>query len=400
MRYLFLLGALLFAVVACQKPANELDVDTNLPLETGAGNLPRVWSVTPSLVGMLQDDDPDVAGVQATVMVRFLDFMDPGSVTDNVSVLNTTTNLLVNGLDVFYNADARTLYVRHSNWAQSSAYLLTLGTGGARNRWGKPLDGNGNRTEEATPYDDFLTTFYTSGSSPDSCVSTIPPRVRTFDPDTEAIDDTMPEISISFTLAMDTTTLVPANFLLKDTTGSSVPLQRVWVTENAVAFRPRAGSPLLYGMKCTMTITSRAVLARGLPRTPGHVLNLDADGDGPEENEPDYESHFLCDTVDAPDVDGVSTTNNGLFFDFNDDMDETTLTSANVRVFDSEGFVPGTFVFLRVYGDTRLAYYFSRPVGGTLRAFVSSEVKSKNGRRLDANDNGIGGEPGDDYWWP
>ncbi len=399
MKRLFLLGALLLAV-ACQKPANELDVDTNLPLETGAGNLPRVWSVTPSLRGMLQDDNPDVAGVQATVMVRFRDFMDPASVTDNVSVLNTTTNLLLNGLETWYNADARTLYLRHSNWAQSSAYLLTIGTGGARNRWGKPLDGNGNRTEEGTPYDDFLTTFYTSGTTPDSCVSTMPPVVQTFDPDTEAIDDTMPDITISFSELMDTTTLTTANFLLKDTTGSSVPLERVWVNDMAVCFRPRAGSPLLYGMKYTMTVTSSAVRARGLPRTPGHVLLLDADADGPEENEPDYLSYFLCDTLDAPNVDGITPTNNGLLFDFNDDMDETTLTSANVRAFDRDGYVPGTFVFMRVSGDTRLAYYFSRPVNGTLRAFVSNEVKAKNGRRLDANDNGIGGEPQDDYWWP
>jgi hypothetical protein len=399
MRNLLLLGAAVLAVVACQKPANELDVDTDLPLETGAGNLPQVGSVTPSLQGMLLDDNPDVAGVQATVMVRFRDFMDPGSVTSNVSVLNTTTNLLVSGLDVSYNADARTLYVRHENWAQSSAYLLTIGTGGARNRWGKPLDGNGNRTEEGTPYDDFLTTFYTSGSNPDSCVATVPPRINTFDPDTEAIDDTMPDITVSFTTGMDTTTLVPANFLLTDGTGSSVPLERVWVTETAVSFKPRAGSPLLWGKTYSMTVTSGAVLAKALPRTPGHVLSLDGDGDGAEENEPNYQSYFLCDTLDAPEAD-VTPATNGLFFDFNDDMDETTLTPENVRAFDAEGYVPGTFVFLRVNGDTRIGYYFSRPVSGTLRAFVAREVRAKNGRQLDSNNNGIGGEPWDDYWWP
>jgi hypothetical protein len=62
--------------------------------------------------------------------------------------------------------------------------------------------------------------------------------------------------------------------------------------------------------------------------------------------------------------------------------------------------VPGTFVFLRENGDTKLGYYFSRPVNGSLRAFVAKAVKAKNGRYLDADGNGIGNEPWDDYWWP
>jgi len=395
---LLLVAALLFAM-SCSKKDNPLLLDTNLPLGTGAGNLPYVTGVAPQNGWQLMDDDPHTAGIQATVAVTFSDYMDEASVLSGVSVLNTTTGEAVAGLSISYNADARKLFVRHTDWTRSAAYLLVLAPGGAKNRWNVPLDGNRNGKADGDPYDNALSTFYTEGSSPDSCVSTAPPTVTSITPDTTRITETLPDISVAFSAAMDSTTLVSDNFKLLSVTGSSVQLDRTWFSTWQVGFRPR--SPLRYGDMYTITVVGAGVRADALRNTPQYLLLLDGDYDGPDQNEPDFKSYFLCDTLRAPTV-SVTSIGNGTRFDFTELMDESTLDAQNVRTFDAGGYVPGTMVYSRNApgNNTRIDYYFSRPTQGGHRAFVSRQVTSAANRMLDGqpSPNGIGGEPWDDFW--
>jgi hypothetical protein len=398
---LLLVAALLLAV-SCSKKDNPLLLDTNLPLGTGAGNLPYVTGVAPQNRYQLMDDDPHTAGIQATVEVTFSDYMDEASVISSVSVLNTTTGEAVAGLSTSYNADARKLFVRHTDWTRSVAYLLVLATGGAKNRWNVPLDGNRNGIAAGAPYDDALSTFYTEGSSPDSCVSTAPPSVTGITPDTVRITETLPGITVQFSAKMDTTTLVSDNFKLFSETGSSVQLDRTGFTPWSVSFTPR--SPLRFGDMYTITVVGAGVRADALKNTPQYLLLLDGDYDGPDQNEPDFKSYFLCDTVWAPTV-SVTSIGNGMRFDFTELMDESTLGAQNVRTFDAGGYVPGTMVYSRNApgNSTRIDYYFSRPTQGGHRAFVSRLVESTADRMLDGRPStpygiGIGGEPWDDFW--
>ena len=304
----------------------------------------------------------------------------------------------VTGLDVSYEADARKLYIRHRDWTESAAYLLTLSSGLARNRWGTPLDGNRNGKADGSPYDDELTTFYTQGSSSDSCVPTWPPAIQEIDPDTVRMADTLVAIAVWFDSEMDTTTLVLSNFSLVRDDGAPVTLTRFSVSPYRVSLMPAAG--LSFGHRYTFTILESTVKSKAPANTPAYLLNVDTDNDGPEAAEPGFTSYFLCDTVAPPEVEAEHYADR-VEFDFTKVMDATTLTLENIRVFDGAGYVPGSLVVTNdAPGNlTRVCYYFSRPTDGNLRAFVSRVTKARSGAQLDGSFNGIGGEPWDDYWW-
>lgn len=393
------LGLLLIA--GCKQAENQLHPDLGLPLGTGAGNLTFVEQVTPNNATLLADDNPTVTGIQATIVITFSDFMDRSSILPAVSVINATTGEPVQNLVTSYSDDARKLFVRHEAWTSNSSYLLCIATGGARNRWGRPLDGNRNGTAEPSPYDDYFTTFYTTGSTPDSCINIQPPRVTAVVPDTARITDTLPLVRITYSRPMDTLTLKPVNFRLLSNTGASVQLDSVTIVPTQATFRPR--SPLRFGDTYRLVLIDTAIRARGLRNSPAHLLRLDTDNDGPEPTEPEWSSYFLCDTVPSPTV-TVSPITGGRRFQFSVRMDTASLLPSRIRLFDNRGYVPGTFnyPFGCADGVLTLDYFYSRPVSGSVRAFVAKEISSTKGRMLDgqATPNGIGGEPWDDYWSP
>jgi hypothetical protein len=397
MRKALLIPLLLLAVFGCKKLDNPLSPDTDLPLGTGAGNLPTVTQVEPAYRDELMDEQPGDTGIQATVVVTFSDYMDPDSVVKSAKVTNTRTGQVVTGLDVSYEADARKLYIRHTAWAPNSAYLLTLTSDLARNRWGTPLDGNHNGKADGSPYDDALSTFYTQGSDPDSCVPTQPPTIDYIDPDTIRMADTLIAIAVWFNSEMDTTTFVLSNFRLVRDDGDPVALTLFSVSPYYVTFMPAAG--LSFGHRYTFTILASAVKGKAPANTPAYLLDLDTDYDGPEAAEPGLTSYFLCDTVAPPEVEATDFADR-CEFDFTAVMDAVTLTPENIRAFDGVGYIPGSLIVTNdAPGNlTRVYYYFSRPTDGNLKVFVSRTTASKGGAQLDGSGNGIGGEPWDDFW--
>jgi hypothetical protein len=403
--FIILIAVLLF--IACKQENILPPVNTDLPT-IGAGNFPYVQNVSPQNRALLTDDDPDTSGIQATVVVTFSDFMDPESFSGNVKVMNTTTGDSVPGIKVSYNKEARKLYVRSEGWSSSSAYLLRLVCGGIKNRYGTILDGNRDGVDDGSPYDDYITTFYTTGSASDSCVPTTPPVITSVSPDTERITNPRPTITITFSTGMDTANL--ANYLTNfklfkgSVAGDPVPIDTVYCTPNIISFKLKQTSDsLLNGNKYYFVIKSANLKAKYPRNTPDYLLPLDADYDGPEPNEPDFVWYFLYDTIAPPTVSDEAITN-GRRFNFSKRMDETTLNQENIKVFDATGYVPGTFVILnRTVGNvvmTSVEYYFERTTNGPFKVFVAKNVKSTKGRMLDSNGNGIGGEDNDDYWNP
>lgn len=401
---ILLIGIILF--FACKQENLLPPIDTDLPT-VGSGNFPYVSSVSPQNRSILSDDDPDTSGIQASVVVTFSDFMNPESFSGNVKVMNTTTGDSVPNIKVNYNKEARKLYIRSEGWSSSSAYLLRLITAGIKNRYGTFLDGDRDGIADGSPYDDYLTTFYTSGSASDSCVAIIPPRITAITPDTERITNPQPTITITFSAGMDTTNC--ANYITNfklfkgSPTGDPVPIDTVSCTPIQISFKLKQPSDsLLNGNRYYFVITSANLKAKYPRNTPDYLLPLDSDYDGPEPSEPNFTWYFLYDTIAPPTVSHEPITN-GRRFNFSKRMDETTLTSENIKVFDATGYVPGTFVILNRTTDnvtTSVEYYFERTTNGPIKVFVSKNVKSTKGRMLDSNRNGIGGEDNDDYWNP
>jgi len=392
---------LVLAFVGCQQN-NPLTGNTDQPLGTGAGNLPTVVRVVPANAGFLSDDNPDAPGIQGTIEITFSDYMDQASLTDaNVTVLNTTTGDEVQGLRINYLAEARTLFIRSEDWASGSEFLVTLASGGAKNSYGTALDGNGNGRNDGSPYDHFLTTFYVAGGNPAHCVPTVRPTIRAISPDTVRITQFRPSIRVQFTGPMDTLTLKspegnPRNIQLAPAQGNSLPLNLVTASRWELTVVPKES--LLMGRKYVVTLSSSNIKADYPEHTPEYLKTLDPLGDGAQASEPDLVWYFVFDTLVPPQVDDVNETADGVEIVFTTLMDTTTLTTATVQVYDEDGYVPGRLRIFRTTGNvTRLDYYFSRPVSGASRVFVSHLVGSATGLLLDTNGNGIGGEPTDDY---
>jgi hypothetical protein len=401
---ILLFGVILFFACKQENPFPAYDPD--LPT-IGAGNFPYVMSVDPANRGLLSDDDPDTSGIQANVVVNFSDFMDGATFSGNVTVTNTTTGDVVPSVVISYNKEARKLYIHSEGWSSSSAYLLRLVSGGIKNRFGTVLDGDRDGKNDGSPYDDYITTFYTSGSASDSCVATTVPIITSISPDTVRITTPQPDMTINFSTGMDTTNLTDfiASFKLHkgSETGDAVPMDTVYCTPYAIQFKlKQASDSLINGTKYFFVINSANLKAKYLRHTPDYLLPLDADYDGPEPTEPNFVWYFLYDTIAPPTV-SDDPMSNGRKFNFSTRMDETTLTAENIKVFDAMGYIPGTFVILNRNTDnvtTSVEYYFERGANVPFKVFVSKNVKSNKNRMLDSNGNGIGGEEKDDYWNP
>jgi hypothetical protein len=397
--------ALIFAfslllIIACQKAENIFGIDPGLPDGTGAGNLPMVVNIDPANGAQMTDHDGTVSGIQGEFQITFSDYMDEATLTTaNIEILNTTTNSTITGVTAEYFPEIRTLFIYIDELPSGSGYLLTLS--GMTNRYGSPLEFDGDNFDDGTPYDDFLSTFWTTGIT-DTLVDITWPQIASVDPYLERTSDQQPVITIDFSntgmFGMDDNTLGTSNFSLVNSSGTAYPLTQLSVSGSQVRFQPTGTLPL--GDNYTLTITCSNIEKIVKSTTPDYLPVLDGNGNGPEATEPDTGGYFRVDTVIPPQV-SVAGITGGAMFTFSRLIDETTIDLNSIRVFDDAGFVPGE---LRIYTDaghnyTMVDYYFMRATSGMPDAFVSRDIKdATKDYYLDGDGNEIGGEPWDDYW--
>jgi len=405
MKRLLTLTGILLLVIACQKAENILSPDPDLPQGTGAGNLPTVTGISPANYAQMTDQNGSTPGIQGLITVTFSDYMEPSSVTkkDNIIILDVRTNTQIpaDKITTEYYQETRTLYISISDVPDSGSFLLRLvsGADGMKNLYGSPLDGDNDNFADGTPYDDYHSTFWTAPLS-DTLVATLQPTIDYFSPDTEAVNNTQPLIVIGFPgiTPMDTSTLSLSNIKLADENGGSISLTIVSRDPYGIMLQPT--NPLTTGKNYTITLVCKNIKRLGDSRTPSYLLVLDGDNDGPEESEPELQSYFRVDDPNnAPKVQSLNSITNGVAITFTRLIDNATINSNNIMVYDNTGYVPGDMrVYTNTAGDkTIIDYYFKRTPGGGRRVFVSKELKATNGYKFDGNGNGIGGEPWDDY---
>lgn len=406
MKKLFYLGLSILVVLACQKAENILSPDPDMPQGIGAGNLPTVTSITPVNYTQMTDQNGSTPQIEGLITVSFSDYMDPASVTnkDNIAILDVRTNTTIsnNVITTEYYPEIRTLYISISDVPDSGSFLLRLvsGSAGMKNLYGSPLDGDNDDFADGTPYDDYHSTFWTAPLS-DTLVATFQPTISSFSPDTIATNNTTPQIQIGFPAVspMDTLSLNTSNIKLTQEGGGTISLNIISRDPYGIVLQP--ANPLTTGRNYTITLVCNEIKRLGDSKTPAYLLKLDGDDDGPEETEPDLQSYFRVDDPNNPpriqSVTAIGTS--GVRITFTRLMDNSTLTSNNVMVYDNSGFVPGDMrIYTNTAGDrTIVDYYFKRTIGGGRRVWISKEVKATNGYNLDGNGNGIGGEPWDDY---
>jgi len=403
MKKLIYLGLSLLLVLACQKVENILSPDSDMPQEIGAGNLPTVTSITPSNYTQMTDQDATAPGIQGLITVRFSDYMDETTLNNtNIIILDVRTNTTIgsNKITPEYYPEIRTLYISISDVPDSGSFLLRLVSGGLKNSYGSPLDGNNNDFVNGSPYDDYHSTFWTTPFS-DSLILTFQPTIDGFVPDTIATTNTQPMIDITTAgyPLLDTSTLNSNNVKLTDANGNPITLNVISKDIDEIILQP--ANPLTTGQNYNITVICNNIKCLGDHLTPVYFLKLDGDNDGPEESEPDLQSYFRVDDPNnPPHIQSVSAIgNSGVTITFTRLLNESTITSSTIKVHDNIGYVPGQQrIYRNAAGDqTIVDYYYQRTIGGGRRVFVSKEIKAANGYFFDGDNNGIGGEPWDDY---
>ncbi len=405
MRNFFLLTLSLLLVLACQKAENILSPDPDMPQGIGAGNFPTVTSITPVNYTQMTDQDASTPGIQGLITVSFSDYMDPATLqSSNINILDVRTNTTIpeNLISTEYYPEIRTMYIAISDVPDSGSFLLRLvsGSGGIKNRYGSPLDGNNNDFADGTPYDDYHSTFWTAPLS-DTLVATFQPKIVSFSPDTVAMNNTQPFISIDFSVItpMDTLTLNTNNIRLQAEGGGAVSLNLISRDFDGVVLQP--ANPLATGQNYIITVVCNSIKRLGDSKTPEYFLRLDGDDDGPEESEPDLQSYFRVDDPNNPPrIQNVSPIgSSGVMITFSRLMNNSTLTASNIMVYDNSGYVPCDMrVYTNTAGDrTIVDYYYKRTIGGGRRVWISRNTQATNDYNLDGNGNGIGGEAWDDY---
>jgi hypothetical protein len=278
--------------------------------------------------------------------------------------------------------------------------MIRLVSGGIANQYGQPLDFDGDNHDDGSPYDDYLSAFYTSGNT-DTLVSVAQPFIVLLDPYLDLTSDQTPTITLVFSTGMDTTLVDENTVTLENESGNPVSLNRTGFSPTAFTFEPTGD--LAFGQNYTVRIACADIIQKNgacKSRTPDYIKVLDGDADGPEETEPDTGGYFRVDTVIPPMV-NVSDISGGALFTFSRLIDEETINFDNIKVLDDYGFVTGEFRVYTNYAGTQtlIDYYYQRTTYGNPDAFVSRAVKDANkDYYLDGDGNGIGGEPWDDYW--
>ncbi len=401
MKKLLIFACGLLVILACQKADNELVVDPDLPLGTGAANLPTVVNITPAPGGEIVDQNSSQAGIQGRIEVVFSDYMDKTTVTNlaNISLLNTRTgeSIANSAITTEYFPEIFKLYIYISDVPDSGVYLLRLKSGGMTNTYGSPLDFDEDNLVDGS-YDDYLAPFYTSPLM-DTLVVPVQPTITAFTPDTIATNNQQPVISLTFSglFNMDTTTLTTGNIILTNEAGNPQTLNILAKTLNSVTLQPAAN--LATGANYRITVKCDNIKRLGDHATPVEFLKLDGDQDGPEANEPDLVSCFRVDDPTAPPrLNSVTAISGGATFVFSRLLETATISTATIAVYDQNGFVPGE---LRIYTDagnnyTIVDYFYLRPITTGRHAWASKTLKGTNGYFFDGNHNGIGGEPWDD----
>jgi len=411
MKKALIFSAILLLTIACQKAENILEINPDLPQNIGAANLPTVTSIVPANKGLITDQNGGQSGYPAQIEIIFSDFMDEATFTSsNIELWNTRTNTkLTSGITYKYYAEIRKLFIYITDLGTTGAeYLVRLvsGSSGVRNRYGLPIDFDKDSLADGTPYDDYLSTFYTTGGNPDSCVTTVWSRLGFLPgnpPDTVRTGNQTPALTIFFSEPMDTATLSTTNFSLTSEDGTPAVLNRTGVLPQAVTFTP--SGPLTIGKNYILKVKCANVKQKVKYISQiSYLLPLDGNFDGPEATEPDYETYFRVDSVIPPHVDQVTSIFRGITLTFSRLLDTTTVNLNTIQAFDDAGYIPGE---LRIYtkpppddNKTFVDYYFKRTPTTGRRVFISRSVKAAGKEYyLDGNGNEIGGEDWDDDYW-
>lgn len=410
MKKLLFISLTLFVLFGCGKKENPLTPNYGNINNAASANLPTIDSITPANGQIIDENGNSTDGIQSEIVVVFSDFMDASTINKTNITLYNISDGSYDTLTIDYDAERKTAYITTDNFPDNEGFLFKI-TNGVHNLGGLPLDGNRNGKQDGAPYDNAIYTFYTgTGYTVSNKVRITPPKIDSVSPGTTGGVPVNTPIVIYFGNGpIDTLTFTGLNLHLKENGTTAVTDTIASFSPDSVVIMIKGVDTLKRGTMYTFTIDAYKVLAE--PDTLGdtgataYLRKLDTNGDGVISADEDsfYTWKFITqdfpgtDTVKPPHITDFGDHGNTYYlFRFSKVMDVSTFTKKNIKVFDNDGYVPGTF---RVDMDSQgVKYYYDRKISGTAQGWVSMEVKDKYENKLDGNGNGIGGEAGKDDW--
>ena len=329
----------------------------------------------------------------------------------NPSTVNNSTIILVDAeylstpltaYTVTYDQATKKATIKTTTqWDDDKSYLVKV-TPGVKDIHGHALDGNSNGWVD--PQDTLKGQIWGANSTVGT-VDLIPPKVTMLDPVNDgiyfSISDSI-EISITDNDSVDLTTVTGDKFELTTASGQVVALPAIYVyefipaTSYTVRFRPLTN--LQDSTDYFLTVKT------GIKDKKGNTLS--GNGNNISEAEVIDRKRIKFRTYD-PRNGGIPAQNTNLrvvsatFVDanraleirFSRKMNATTLTSANIKLYDNNdctGYITGA---IHILPDTMgVRYDLNNASANTNYLWVSRTVKDALGFFLDENDNGIGGE--------
>ena len=392
------IGLVALLVSGCGPEDNPFTADPDADWEGGSAH-PHVasWGTLSGGMGnhVLNDVDPNVAGLQDGILIEFDDSMDPeafvGSAFGLTSVYPDTAVMTIASID--YMEESRTALL-YGTFEYDHAYILTVNADGLTDLGGNGLDPNHNNLMDGSPWDDARGQFY-NGSAPEPDL--VNPIIVDALPYGGGVTDQNTWITLNFENGpMDLAYLTLEYIdLLRTSDSSQVAIHIISATPTELIVQSDA--PLDLGGRYTVRVLS------SLRDESGNLL--DTNGDGylwPDEQNRIWDFQLLDDgsTHDnPPTVAGVllDADYEWLMIEFFEAitaefvvMDATTMIAENIQLYDSEGMIPLEFE-MHPAGN-RVYCYFQRSTGGALELWVSANVLDEYGNNLDGNGDGLGGD--------
>jgi len=392
---------LLVLMFGCAKKENPFSPQKDGFNNAVAQNISFIAALNPGDGGTIQDLNPSTTEIEGELDIYFNDFMDASTITSsNIIVRDTTNGVAIQNASVTYYPEIKKA-VFTGTFSNDAVFVVTLKCN-IKNKAGVELDGNGNGLQDGSPYDDFKYRLKT-GSGNVNTVDFEHPEINFKIPGIQNAVSLKPAITLTFTGAdIDTNTLTLSNFNLTKTSNQvAVSCSLVAVSPGTIIFTPK--DSLDQATQYTVTVKCANVTD-----TSGNVLlGFQGENQGWIENIPDYTWDFITDVTDTlhdgtpPTVTSVNTSSTGeLIVKFDDDMDTSTFTSTNIRVYNNATGQNLVGSIINEADGKGFRYTLENATSGTTyKLWISKDVKEADPGEwnLDGNSNGVGGEYDDDY---
>jgi len=333
----------------------------------------------------------EVRGDTLIFYLTFTKYMDSASVVDGVDIEKYYQDAggSTSVISKEYYPKLRELKMKIL-MAETTGFIVKVSSS-VKDAWGNPFDGNDNGFVDGSPWDDWREFYYRRPSWVVPAPDLESPEVDDVYFENGSRWKANPEdtLYVEFSEIINMGTLTSSTIFIMDYSGNTYSLSQIDIDTTlsgklkvAYTYSLSNGTPYML------------IILPEVEDTAGNYLGV-----SPRDT---FKWSFVTEISDTeqvvyPEVTNAYISGNKVVIKFNKKLDASTVNIDNIKVYensDHTGFVYGSVIL----NDTNEVWYtLENTSASPLYLYVSKEVKSADGYKLDGNGNGVGGEPDDDY---